>query len=868
MGSSSLFTARCLATALVLSVLHWSLDAAPMVSRLTPPSNLFTTGDAEPVVARFLPGQRFDLQATIAPDTAQAILTVTFYLDGRAIDGDVSLTAATAPNLPASATIATLRAFSVEQSGVHLLSVEAIQSDGQVASATGNFEIVRLRDGFEKAKNVIVLIGDGLGIAHRTAARLMLHGAAQGRARSLLAMDRLPYTGIAITHSLNSIVTDSSPGSHCYSTGNKANNNQHGVFPDDTTALFDNPRIELIGEYLSRTMGKTLGVVTTSDVFDATPAAWASHTQSRAAGTGICDQFLDESSSTGLRVILGGGRKWFLPASVAGSARRDSTDYVLADELASPWGVVPGAIDPERDLIGDFELAGWNYVADLAELNAAPDCAPILGLFALSNMNVALDKIDGRRGASTVVDDYGFPNQPMLDEMTEKAIDILQCNDRGFVLMVEAASIDKQAHNMDTERWILDTIEFDRAVDVSLGFAKDNSDTLVIVTADHECAGVNIIGGSRVTDSDLAERAASGGGIESLRRNVVGTYESAGFPKYEIAADGYPVTTDVDFRLLIGYAANGDRFEDWRTNPLPLRDGQQPFNNVEPLSTYPSGPLARDVAGDFRVTGQIHDAVAAHTASDVPVSAYGVGGRLFVGVMDNTDVFFRTMQTVLAGVPAIEDEDDGGEQFPFFIEDFESYAPGSQPTQWLDTASLNRLTEDDSLFSVARMPTGNQAFSTASTATNIHSHFISPVFDGLSGYEFTGRMLMTQTRSGIGVTFFSDYPNSDSYYRLRRYHNLGFEISPHGTTISGGQVDLGIVPRPNVWYQFRIHVADTGTRTEIRARVWAEGSPEPATWQADCFDASATRRVAGTIGCWSFTSGSKFFDDFAVELLD
>ena len=95
----------------------------------------------------------------------------------------------------------------------------------------------------------------------------------------------------------------------------------------------------------------------------------------------------------------------------------------------------------------------------------------LLGLFSLSNMNVALDKIDGRRGrkagvTGSVVDDYSFPDQPLLEEMTTKALAVLAKQPKGFVLMVEGASIDKQAHNMDTERWILDTIEFDRAVEV------------------------------------------------------------------------------------------------------------------------------------------------------------------------------------------------------------------------------------------------------------------------------------------------------------------------------------------------------------------------------------------------------------------
>ena len=137
---------------------------------------------------------------------------------------------------------------------------------------------------------------------------------------------------------------------------------------------------------------------------------------------------------------------------------------------------------------------------------------------------------------------------------------------------------------------------------------------------------------------------------------MVGTYAAAGFPRYPIGEDGYPVTTDVDFRMLIGYAANADRYEDWLTDPQPLCDSQQPFNNQPPLSIYPNGPLDRDTAGNFLVTGQIADAVAAHTGSDIPLSAAGRGASLFHGVMDNTEVFFRIMQSVLGGaVPAFDE---------------------------------------------------------------------------------------------------------------------------------------------------------------------------------------------------------------------
>ncbi len=643
-----------------------SMQAAPTVTRLTPPSELFSSGQAAPVIARFLPGQRFDLQATIRPDAAEKqIVSATFSLNGKDINATTSLKNCETlciKGIPANAALATVRAFSVDTPGIHTFRVSATQSDGQTVTVQGNFEVVALVKGGQKIKNIIVLLGDGMGAAQRTAARIVAGGYAQGKAITPMAMDTFPVTGMVKTASLNSIVTDSSPGMTAYVSGNKNNNNSEGVFPDDTLDAFDNPRIEYLSEYLHRTQGKALGLVTTADVFDATPAGNAVHTSNRGAGTGIVDQYLDDRGLTGLTVLMGGGRKWFLPASTPGSARGDRTDYVFSNtdahtaDIVKRWGAATGSLDKDRNLLADFQAAGFTYTSDKSSLDAIDPATTdrLLGLFALSNMNVALDKIDGRRAkalgqSGRVVDDYGFPDQPMLDEMTGKALAILDRHQKGFVLMVEGASIDKQAHAMDTERWLLDIIEFDRAIALAKAYAQRRSDTLVIVTADHECAGVALIGGSKVSDSRLQALVREGSGT-ALRNEVVGVYEQAGFPKYKIDADGYPQTTDIDNRLLVGYGSNADRMEDFRTNPQPLQDNQQPFTKQEPLSTYPSGLLARDQEGKYMITGQVPGDSATHTATDVPLSAFGPGAYAFTGVMDNTDVFFKLAQAAIRGV--------------------------------------------------------------------------------------------------------------------------------------------------------------------------------------------------------------------------
>lgn len=177
----------------------------------------------------------------------------------------------------------------------------------------------------------------------------------------------------------------------------------------------------------------------------------------------------------------------------------------------------------------------------------------------------------------------------------------------------------------------------------------------MIVTADHECAGAAIIGASTVTDA--VRQTKTGTDLQK----VVGQYDAASFPRYTIEADGYPATTDVDYRMLIGYGANGDRYEDWRTNAQPVHDTQQPFDAQAPLSDYPAvntgdsqvaslGRPVRDQAGGYLITGQLNGVSAAHTATDVPLSAYGRGASLFGGVIDNTDVFFNIVQAAVGGV--------------------------------------------------------------------------------------------------------------------------------------------------------------------------------------------------------------------------
>jgi len=641
--------------------------ALPTQVTVTPPSG-----------ARFLAGQRFDLRVE-GQGTANIAATL-------AIDGVKQTFTSGVQDSPQTDGISAkgwggfnLRGFSSEEPGLHSVTATFTDATGTV-TVNSSFQVVGLKDRREgkgegtgkPVKNVIIMLGDGMGTAHRTAARLVKFGVTAGQPDGFLAMDGFPGTGLVTTHSLNSIITDSAPGMACYSTGSHANNGQEGVYPAHVTNAFYNPRVEYMAEYLHRVKGASLGLVTTADVEDATPAANAVHTGNRNAGQGIVDQYLDESANTGLAVLLGGGRRWFLPSTKLGTSRGTGNDYAqLPADLLAGWSLpkaAAGAIDKDRDLIGDFASAGFTYVDTATSLQSqvssgAPD--KLLGLFAYGNMNVALDKLAKRRGtllpgtSTFAVDDYHAPDQPMLEEMADAALKVLSKNRRGFVLMVEGAHIDKQSHAMDADRVIDETIEFDNAVGVARSWADKLGDTVVIVLADHECAGFSIIGALSGGISALKALPSDSATLDPLvqpaRQKAVGTFDAAGFPRYQISADGYPATFDVDGKILIGYGADADRYEDWQTKPTPVIDSLLPSNIKGELAAkgYGAEPVLRTPEKDrgFFIRGQAGArGQAVHTASDIPVSAYSSGSRVaqeFSGVQTNTDIFFELMRAAL-----------------------------------------------------------------------------------------------------------------------------------------------------------------------------------------------------------------------------
>ena len=657
-----------LALAGALAAFTAEAQTAPGV-RIVPPNG-----------ARFLPGQRFDVRVEVDAAAAEARLTV----NGHPVAFTSGAPSGTDGISPAGVAGFNVRGYSLTRPGRYTLRADAT-AGGPSSAAETTIEVVALpgsRRGWGrggKVKNVILFIGDGMGITHRTAARIVRHGVTGGDPNGVLAMDTMPGTGFVSTHSLNSIVTDSAPGMSCYTTGNHQNNNEEGVWPARVTNPFYAPRVEYLGHYMHRTRGTALGIVSTADIEDATPAANAVYTSKRANGTGIIDQYLDEADAqdtgafgSGLKVLMGGGRRWFVPATDLLSSRSSGNDYAnLPGDLVAAWGLPPeaqGALDQDRDVIAGFQSAGFTYASSRSELENVMAGRPdrLLGLFAWGNMNTALDKLNERRGLdASVVNDHLAPDQPMLDEMTDVALRVLSKDRDGFILMVEGAHIDKQSHAMDADRTIGETIELDRAVARGLEFARRDGRTLVLVTGDHECAGFSLIGALtgatieqiRTAPSDAANFApdpTNSSANQPFRQRAVGIYDGARFPHYEIASDGYPVTYDVDGKVLVGFGANADRYEDWLAEPKPIIEGLTPteLRNQLTAKAYPANSFSRvpESQAGFFVRGQVSDRrTATHTASDIPISAYAKDDdvwRSFVGMQRNVDVFFKIAEAM------------------------------------------------------------------------------------------------------------------------------------------------------------------------------------------------------------------------------
>ena len=325
-------------------------------------------------------------------------------------------------------------------------------------------------EGEQTARNVIFLMGDGMGASARTLIRL----ATTGRDGDLV-MNRLPYAGLVETDpdDGNESVTDSAAAATAFATGVRTFNGGVGV---DAQAR----PVPTILER-ARDAGKATGLVTTSQVTDASPGAFAAHVENRGQQTEVAHQYLEESRPD---VILGGGEDHWLPPGNPG-AYPDNPRKDPAEESSSDRG----------DLIARARELGYEYVSDRARLERS-GAAKLLGLFANEEMYEQRPEGKGDQYAPVVP----------LHEMTAKALSVLERDPEGFFLFVEEDGIDEFAHQNNARMTIRSGQALDRAVEVAVRFAATHRDTLLVVAADHATGGLAIenvdpAGESRAGDS-------------------------------------------------------------------------------------------------------------------------------------------------------------------------------------------------------------------------------------------------------------------------------------------------------------------------------------------------------------------------------
>ncbi len=285
----------------------------------------------------------------------------------------------------------------------------------------------------ERPKNIILIIGDGMGLNYVSA--------------DVLKQNKSPFkkfstVGLAITKSINDLIIDSAAAATAIATGYRTKNRYIAV---DTSYN----KLYTIFEHAEK-LGLSTGVVVTGEVVGATPAAFVTHHRSRYEKREIAEHYLDID----IDVVIGGGAKYFLPADVH---HADKDEMHLVDKLKSK---------------------GYNLYYDFNELSESVNSDKVFALLS----DEGLPEADKR--------DYSLGNLVSL------ALKHLTANEKGFLLMVEGSQIDWAGHDENAEYLLSEMDDFSTALKVALDFAEKDGNTLVIVTSDHETGGMAITGGS------------------------------------------------------------------------------------------------------------------------------------------------------------------------------------------------------------------------------------------------------------------------------------------------------------------------------------------------------------------------------------
>lgn len=472
--------------------------------------------------------------------------------------------------------------------------------------ADGQRTAVERRSAFDElppARNVVLFLGDGMGLSTVAAARIM-EGQLRGESgeENLLYFEQFPHLALAKTYNTNAQTPDSAGTMSAIVTGVKT---FVGALAVDSAAergncasTFGRERVTLLD--LASLAGMATGVVTDTRITHATPAAlfakaadrgWESDSgvppTARAEGCrDIARQLLEYDLGGGIDVVLGGGRRAFLPS--------DSPD--------PEYPAVPGHRSDERNLIDEWQARypEGRYVWKQSQFDAVPSRlnGPVLGLFEPSHMRYEHDRLKDHAG------------EPSLTEMTRRSIEWLQHNENGFFLMVEGGRIDHAHHLNNAHRALTNTIEFAAAVRAAHEMT-DPSETLIIVTADHGHAMAFGGYGERGNPiTGLAVRPGEGEADERMMRDT----------------QGQPMT------VLSYYNGPG------------YRGGLRPdFSRIDPTDP------------DFLPEATVSLSSATHSGEDVPVYATGPGAQAVSGVFEQ-NVLFHIMLQAVPALKSLADE--------------------------------------------------------------------------------------------------------------------------------------------------------------------------------------------------------------------
>jgi len=472
-------------------------------------------------------------------------------------------------------------------------------ADGENAVETAK----HLHANKHRAKNIILFVGDGMGISTTTAARI-LEGQLRGETgeENQLSFEVLPYVALSKTYNTNQQTPDSAGTMTAMMTGIKSKAGvisvNQNVFRGDCASSKGNELATFLEQ--AEMAGMSTGVVTTARLTHATPAATYAHVPERnweddhdlsqeAVDNDCKDiarQLIEFPYGNGLEVAMGGGRRNFWPRNMAD----------LEDEGKT------GERDDQRNLteewVNNYDNAAfvWNKAGfDAVDAN---DTDHLLGLFDRSHMEYDADREDDVGG------------EPGLTEMTSKAIDILQKNDKGYFLMVESGRIDHGHHAGNAYRALTDVIEFSNAVKAAM--EKTNGrDTLIIVTADH--SHVFTIAGYPTRGNPI------------LGKVVGNDKRGEARDSFSMAADGMPYTT-------LSYA-NGRGY-------AMLEKGGETHYGVPVQAGRVTDLTAVDTTDEgFHQEALVPRSSETHSAEDVAIYAGGPGAYLMHGVQEQNYIY-------------------------------------------------------------------------------------------------------------------------------------------------------------------------------------------------------------------------------------